>query len=97
MLTLTADARHAVRDVTRRAHLPDRGGLRIAPSAERAEAFEVSLVAEPVEGDEVIESDGARVYVEPHASAVLADQQLDAATSPEGTGFLLAPQKDAAG
>ena len=92
MLTLTPNARHAVKDIAKRAHLPRRGGLRIAESRERAGAFEVSLVAEPVEGDELIEADGARVYVEAQTSAILADQQLDAAASPEGTGFLLAPQ-----
>ncbi|WP_199424372.1 adhesin [Actinotalea solisilvae] len=92
MLTLTPNARHAVRDIAARAHLSRRGGLRIAESRERAGAFEVSLVEEPVEGDEVIEADGARVYVEPRTSSVLADQQLDAAASPEGTGFLLAPR-----
>lgn len=92
MLTLTANARHAVRDVTRRAHLPREGGLRIAESHERAGSFEVSLVAAPVEGDELVEADGARVYLEPQTSTALADQQLDASASPEGTGFLLAPQ-----
>lgn len=92
MLTLTANARHAVRDIAARAHLPRRGGLRIAESRERAGAFEVSLVEEPVAGDEVIEADGARVFVEPRTATVLTDQQLDAAASPEGTGFLLAPR-----
>ncbi len=92
MLTLSANARHAVRDVTRRAHLSPQGGLRIAESPERAGAFEVSLAAAPADGDEVVEVDGARVFVEPRTSTLLADQQLDAATSAEGTGFLLAPQ-----
>lgn len=92
MLTLTPDARHAVRDIAARAHLPRRGGLRIAEARERPGVFEVSLVEGPVEGDEVVEADGARVYVEPRTSTVLADQQLDAAASPEGTGFRLAPQ-----
>jgi len=36
------------------------------------------------------------VFVEPATSTVLADQKLDAAPSPEGTGFMLAPQEDAA-
>jgi len=37
------------------------------------------------------------VFVEPATSTVLADQKLDAAPSPEGTGFMLAPQEPAAG
>ena len=91
MLTLTDNARLAVQDIAARAGLPEEGGLRIAES-EQAGAFELSLVAEPVAGDEVIETGGARVYVEPSTSGVLADQALDAVPSAEGTGFLLTPQ-----
>lgn len=92
MLTLTPNARHAVQDIASRAGLPQEGGLRIAESAQQVGSFELSLVAEPVAGDEVIEAEGARVYVEPATSTILADQQLDATPSAEGTGFLLAPQ-----
>ncbi|MCL3863129.1 adhesin [Actinotalea sp. K2] len=92
MLTLTDNARHAVQDISQRAGLPDEGGLRIAESTAQVGNFELSLVPAPVEGDEVIEAEGARVFVEPTTSTVLADQQLDAAPSAEGTGFLLAPQ-----
>ena len=92
MLSLTPNARHAVKEVAARARLPRHGGLRIAQSPQHAGTFEVSLVAGPVKGDEVVEDDGARVYLEPRTSGVLADQQLDAASSPDGTGFLLAPR-----
>ena len=92
MLALTENARHAVADIAARAGLPDEGGLRIAESQAQAGNFELSLVPAPVEGDEVIEADGARVFVEPTTATILADQKLDAAPSPDGTGFLLAPQ-----
>ena len=92
MLALTDNARHAVQDIATRAGLPEEGGLRIAESAAQAGSFELSLVPAPVDGDEIIEEDGARVFVEPTTATILADQQLDAAPSPEGTGFLLAPQ-----
>ena len=94
MLSLTPNARHAVQDIAQRAGLSEEGGLRIVESEEQTGTFELSLVAEPVHGDEVIELETARVYVEPTTSEVLADQTLDAARSPEGTGFLLAPQQD---
>lgn len=94
MLTLTDNARSAVQDIAQRAGLPEDGGLRIA-EASQAGNFELSLVAAPVDGDEVIEAGGARVYVEPTTSEMLADQKLDAVPSPEGTGFLLAPQDGA--
>ncbi|GGC03866.1 hypothetical protein [Cellulomonas carbonis] len=92
MLTLTDNARHAVQDIASRADLPQEGGLRIAPSREEVGSFELSLVPAPADGDDVIEAEGARVFVEPSTSEVLADQQLDATASGEGVGFLLAPQ-----
>jgi iron-sulfur cluster assembly protein len=92
MLTLTDNARHAVQDIAARAGLPDQGGLRIAGSEQQAGAFELSLVPAPVDGDEVIDTEGARVFVEPTTATVLADQQLDAAPTEQGTGFMLAPQ-----
>ena len=95
MLTLTENARHAVEDIAVRAGLPDEGGLRIAETSTPG-SFELSLVTGPAEGDDVIEAGAARVFVEPTTSEVLTDQKLDATPSPEGTGFLLAPQDDAA-
>lgn len=93
MLTLTDNARHAVQDISARAGLPEQGGLRIVESEQQGGSFELSLVTAPVDGDQVIEAEGARVFVEPTTSVVLADQKLDAAASDEGTGFLLAPQE----
>ena len=92
MLTLTDNARHAVQDIATRAGLPEQGGLRIAQSSEQVGSFELSLVAEPVAGDALVEAEGAKVYIEPQTSAALEDQQLDAAPTEDGTGFLLAPQ-----
>lgn len=92
MLTLTDNARHALQDIAEKAGLPDDGGLRIAQSQEQTGSFELSLVPSPAEGDDVIEAEGTRVFVEPTTSTVLADQQLDATASGEGVGFLLAPQ-----
>lgn len=93
MLTLTDNARHAVQDIATRANLPEEGGLRIAESPQQAGSFELSLVPTPVEGDEVIDAQGTHVFVEPGTSTILSDQQLDAAPSADGTGFLLAPQE----
>ena len=92
MLTLTPNARRALQEISARARLPEEGGLRIAESPEHLGTFQLSLVPAPMPGDKVIEDEGARVFVEPLTAAVLADQQLDAARSVEGTGFLLAPR-----
>jgi iron-sulfur cluster assembly protein len=90
MLSLTPNARDALVDLSARAGLPEEGGLRIVESPEAVGSFQLSLVEAPTEGDEVIEDDGARVFVEPLAATMLADVALDATTVPEGTGFLLA-------
>lgn len=92
MLTLTDNARHALQDIATQAGLPETGGLRIAGSTQGVGSFELSLVPAPVAGDQVIDTEGTRVFVEPSTSEVLADQQLDAAPSEQGTGFMLAPQ-----
>lgn len=92
MLTLTENARTAVQNIAEQAGLPEDGGLRIAQSEQQAGSFELSLVPGPVDGDQVIESEGTKVYVEPETSEALSDQQLDATATEDGTGFLLAPQ-----
>lgn len=92
MLTLTQNATQAVQGLATQAQLPDSGGLRIAPAPDRA-SVELSLVPEAPEGDEVVEDNGARVYLEPSVVPLLADQQLDAVSSgADGVGFVLAPQ-----
>ncbi|WP_372594032.1 adhesin [Actinotalea sp.] len=91
MLTLTDNARSAVHELADGAGLPESGGMRIAPASEEG-SVELSLVPEPVAGDEVVEGEGFRVYIEPATAALLADQQLDAVLDDGATGFVLAPQ-----
>lgn len=94
MLTLTENASTAVRDLTARAGLPETGGLRIAESSQQLGSFDLALVPEAVPGDEVIDSDGATVFVSPGTSSALADLTLDADPTEAGNpGFTLAPQQ----
>lgn len=91
MLTLTQNATQALQGLATQARLPETGGMRIAPAQEQG-AVELSLVPEALEGDEIVEGDGARVYLEPSVAALLADQQLDAVGDDSSVGFVLAPQ-----
>jgi Fe-S cluster assembly iron-binding protein IscA len=93
VLTLTGNAQTLVRDITARPEVPDGGGLRIAP-APSAEGLEVSLAAEPVPGDQVIDADGARVFVEPQVATLLDESTLDADPSGAGSGFVLTQPTD---
>ena len=57
----------------------DSGGLRL--SAERDEHGEIGIhldiVEEPEDGDEIVAAHGAQAFLDPSASAALADKVLD--------------------
>ena len=93
MLTLTDSAVTAIRNLTAQPELPDETGLRIMSQDEGGPAFQVTLAETPVDGDQVIESEGARVFLEPDAAVALDDKSLDAQVDDEGTvAFTLAEQ-----
>ena len=57
--------------------LTDIGSLRIsAEETDDGVEIQIEEATEPREGDEVVERDGARVYLDPAAAEVLADQVL---------------------
>ncbi|MCR2799494.1 iron-sulfur cluster biosynthesis family protein [Microbacterium sp. NPDC058021] len=84
MLTLTENATSAVKTLT--SQIPtEEGGLRIR-GADQAEAgFELALVSSPEPEDAVIETDGARVFVEQAAALPLDDRVLDAQIGDDGS------------
>jgi iron-sulfur cluster assembly protein len=85
MLTLTNDAASAIRNLTAQPEPPDATGLRIAASpAEVGPPLAISLSAGPQPGDQLVESDGARVYLDSDAAAALEDKALDADVSDQG-------------
>lgn len=91
MLTITETAAEAIRGLTAAPDIPDGAGLRIAtqPDSAMTGALEVSVVADPADSDQVVDEDGARVFVEERAVALLDDKQLDAHIEGERVGFLL--------
>ena len=93
MLALTDNARTVIRDLTARTDTPG-SGLRIAPT--QAGELELSLVAEPTPGDEVIDSEGARLFLEQQTAEMLSDQVLDAQVGSDGAGFYLTLDDSAA-
>jgi Fe-S cluster assembly iron-binding protein IscA len=53
------------------------GPLRVtAEEVDDGVELQIDEVAEPLEGDEIVERDGARVFLDPAAADVLADQVL---------------------
>ena len=101
MLTLTSEATHAIERILKAPGVPDSAGLRIIPVApeesEVTSELQVELVERPGESDEVIEHDGARVFVEASLCGYLDDKMLDAQMVKERVRFSLAGQTAAPG
>ncbi len=94
MLALTDSAVEAVTEIVSSSEEPsETGGLRMV--AERAGTqvnFQLSVVPVPAEDDEVIEEQGARVFLEPDAASLLDDKVLDAKLEQNKVAFTIADQ-----
>lgn len=86
MLALTDSARDVVRKIPNQPMLPSSAGLRIAYRTGVAAdgSLEVAAVHEPHPDDQVVDSDGARVFLGTRAATALADKVLDARTDDRG-------------
>jgi iron-sulfur cluster assembly protein len=96
LLALTDSAVQAVKDIVSSSdELLETGGLRLV--AERGAIttnFELSIVPLPAEDDEVIEEQGARVFLEPKAASLLDDKILDASVERNQIAFAIADQSE---
>lgn len=83
MLTMTENAVHVIRDLTAQQQAPEGAGLRI--STDPAEgSLTLALVEQPIQGDQVVDSAGARVFLDPDTAQLLDDKALDAAVDAQG-------------
>ncbi|MER6950514.1 Fe-S cluster assembly protein HesB [Nonomuraea sp. NPDC000554] len=93
MLTLTANAAQAIRDLTASAPEPEQSGIRISSQGEGSTSLTLSLATQPEPADAVVEAEGARVYLDPVAATVLEDKALDAGPDDQGAvAFLVTEQ-----
>jgi len=78
MLALTADACQAIEGILQQSETAT--GIRIAPNPEDGSngQLQMSVADAPAPTDEVIEGEGAQVFVEESASPFLDDKVLDA-------------------
>ncbi|MFB9233993.1 HesB/IscA family protein [Plantactinospora siamensis] len=83
MLTLTDNAVLVIRDLTAQQEVPDGAGLRIATDAD-AGALTLALAEAPTQGDQVVDNDGARIFLDADAAQLLDDKALDAAVDAQG-------------
>lgn len=83
MLTLTDNAATAVKTIS--SQIPtEGGGLRIRDTGPET-GFELALAETPETGDDVVETDGARVFVDSSASDALEGRVLDADIGEDGS------------
>jgi iron-sulfur cluster assembly protein len=94
MLDMTENATSVIRTIAGQAELPADAGLRIASESPDAARLSVAPALAPEDDDHVVEKEGARVFLEPQAAAVLDDKVLDAQVGDGGNvEFLLSVQQ----
>jgi iron-sulfur cluster assembly protein len=88
LLTITADAADAIKTAIESLGAPDSAGVRISTAGEShngaGPAIELSFVQEPLVEDEVLEGEGAYVFLDPEVSTMVSDKTLDADYEPGG-------------
>ena len=97
LLALTDSAVQAVKEVVSSSEeTPKTRGLRVVADRAGAQAtFHLNVVALPAEDDEVIEEQGARLFLDPEAASLLEDKVLDASIERDQVAFTLADQAEA--
>jgi iron-sulfur cluster assembly protein len=93
VLALTDNAVEAVKNVTSLANGVETAGLRMVADRVGTEAsLELSVAALPAEDDQVIEEQGARVFLEAEAATLLDDKLLDASLEQNRVAFVIMDQ-----
>ena len=95
MLSITTQASEAIRGITASPELPDGAMLRI--DSQPGSGLQIGVVTEPAPGDEVVESEGVEVALEPATATLLEDKRLDAAIDADAgqVTFTISDQSDA--
>ena len=96
MLAMTDTAAEAIRGIVAAPGVPDGAGLRITqaiPGPDHAPgALEVTIAELPQDADQVVDEEGARVFLDPAVIEQLDDKLLDAQLDGTRVGFLLTEQ-----
>jgi iron-sulfur cluster assembly protein len=94
MLVVTDNAATAIRDITSQQAVPPGSGLRIAADPDGG-TLTLSLAAQPADGDQILDSSGARLFLDNQAAVLLDDKELDVTVDPTGDiQFAVADQFD---
>ncbi len=82
MLTMTENAVDVVKKIVDQNATEDEAGLRISQAPDESLALTPAVTSEP--GDQVVLADGARVFLDEGAAALLDDKVLDAKVGEDG-------------
>lgn len=93
MLTLTPPAVEAIRILTSKPGLPENSGLRIAHQ-DTAGSLELSISPGPDTGDEIIETEGVRVFLHKEIAGMFDDRSLSAEIAEDGVIFRIDEQSE---
>ena len=100
MLALTDHATEAIEGILRAPAIPEGAGVRITAAADtnatgpEPGALAITLAPGPTEDDQVIDEEGARVFVEAPVAEYLDDKLLDARVEDEQVSFMIGEQED---
>jgi iron-sulfur cluster assembly protein len=96
LLALTDSAVQAVKEIVSSSdEASETGGLRLVAERAGTQAnFQLRVVPLPAEDDEVIEEQGARIFLEPEAASLLDDKLLDASVQQDQVAFTIAEQTE---
>jgi iron-sulfur cluster assembly protein len=99
MLTLTESAKEMVRDMVSAENAPEGSGLRIvaAHGEDGGPALSLELATEPAQGDQVLDDEGARVFLEQEAASLLDNKILTTERHDDHYHFGLEDQDDVQG
>jgi Fe-S cluster assembly iron-binding protein IscA len=93
LLALTDNAVEAVKTIVSSSDdVSETSGLRMVAEQAGAQMNLRLSVALPSEDDEVLEEQGARVFLEPEAASLLDDKVLDASVEQNQVAFTIADQ-----
>jgi iron-sulfur cluster assembly protein len=98
VLALTENATEAIEAILSAPAIPDGAGVRIAPAPQREATgsevvdLKVTVATAPAESDQVVDHEGARVFVDEPLTEHLDDKLLDAQVSGEQVSFLIGKQ-----
>lgn len=98
MLTLSADATRAIKQVVDSTEAGENGGIRlsISPVNEDQAKLELSVATNPEPGDTRIEERGAKVYLDPNVVPLLDDKILDGTVEGGSAAFTILDRPEAA-